>query len=356
MGKMALLVVMSLSVAVGIITYTINRSKNSMVENVSGFQKYCTARDIAHTGVNMMMSRIDTSDTSVINHFDPNKPPAMKIFNISAGICTVRASLANVDTTRRDSVYITARSRFMDTTRYMKILLNRQPVPFPTVGEALGLRVPNVIFSIVGGGSGKKGFIDGRNYDINGNLITPDVPANDKPGVGVMTPSDTTQVLAAGANINGTKDVVVDTTMFNPTAYVDQYINAADYVLNAGNYSGGIYGTTTAPKIVYCTGDVKFTGLFEGCGILVVHGNLNIAGGMNWRGLVIAYKETTIDVTETGGSGKDGNIIGGVLVAGPSGSSYTMKGSQNTFYSKDALELAKYINKLQAYRVLYWYE
>ena len=87
MGKMAFLLVMGLSIAVGIVTYTVNRSKNQLVENVTGFQKYTTARNIAHTGINMLLSRMDSHDSAILDSLVPGKKAVM-VTNFLAGKCT----------------------------------------------------------------------------------------------------------------------------------------------------------------------------------------------------------------------------------------------------------------------------
>ena len=355
MGKMALFLVMGLVVAVGVVTFTINRSKSSLVENVTGFDKYAIARNIAHTGVNMLLRRFDYSKetTDTLN----NGGTVNFALSTMGGSCVLTAAAIHPPPAT-DTIDINCTTTFMDTTKTMKLRLRRQPIPFPTVGEAVGLRVPNVDFKISGSGSGTKGFIDGRNHDINGNLLPADTTS--RPGVGVMTKTDSAEVAAYGDNINGTIDVIVDPNMANPADYVDEYINGADKVVPNGSVVSGneTWGTQTNPWIVYCQGDVKITGTVVGWGVLVVHGNLTISGGFTFHGLVLAYKDTKIDVMETGGGGKDANIIGGMIVASPSTDpcTFEMKGSQNTYYSKAALEMAKFIGKLQAYSVMWWYE
>jgi hypothetical protein len=352
MGKMALFLVMALSLAVGIVTVTVNRSKNQLVENVTGFQKYTTARNIAHSGVNMLLSRMDSHDPSILDSLVPGKR-AWMITNFMSGRCSVSIQLANPSAL--DTVDIICNSFFMDTSKYMKLRLRRKPVPFPVVGEAIGLRVPNVKFKISGTGGGK-GFIDGRNHDEFG-VLTPQPDTSNLPGVGVLYPADTTEVLTYKDNIDGTKDVCIDSSLFDPALFVDEYINAANITYNDGaTISNATWGTKTDPWIIYCKGDVHISGTVTGWGILVVNGNLRVSGSIDFHGLAIAYKETIIDVLETGGGGKISNIIGGMLVAGPAGSSFEMRGSQNTVYSKKALEIVRYISKLQWYNILYWYE
>jgi hypothetical protein len=344
MGRLALIIVLALSMTVGIIGYSLNKSKTGLVENVAGFDKYANARNIAHTGVNMLLRRLDRNDTSIINPMYRLQTPLM-VVNVASGLCSVTVKLTNPSFL--DTIDVWSKSRFMDTTRTMNVRLNRQPVPFPGIGEAAGLRVPNVAFQMNGSPS-----IDGHNHDINGNPLAPG--PNDKPGVGVITPADTATVLAYASKIDGTKDVIVDSSMADPSLFVGEYINAADYTYTSGTYGSNMtWGSVTAPAIVYANGNVKFNGNIEGWGILVVQGDLQLAGTFKFHGLVVAYNDVIIDVQFATGTP---DIIGALLEAGPSGSDFIMKGNSNISYSKDALDKAKYINKLQVYRVTRWYE
>lgn len=350
MGKMALIIVVGLSMTVGIVGYTLNKSKTNLVENVSGFDKYTNARNIAHTGVNMMLRRLDRNDTSIINPMNRLGTPQM-ISSVMAGLCTVSIKLAHPPAL--DTVDLTSKARFMDTMKIMNLRLWRHPIPFPAIGEAVGLRVPDVNFDMNGTPN-----IDGHNHDINGNLLPPS--ADDKPGVGVLSQHDSGTVAPYGAGIDGTQDVVMDPGMSNPTDFVDDYINAADFVYNsAGSPYGSnlTWGSQSAPVIVYADGTgggVKFTGTVVGWGILVVKGNLTLTGNFTFHGLVVAYNDVTVEQISLGAGTP--TIIGGFLMGGADGSSFTMKGTDQINYSKDALELAKYINKLQVYRVQWWYE
>lgn len=351
------MIVLGLSVVVGIVAFTINRSKSDLSENVSGFDKLTNVKNIAHTAVNIMLRRIDDKDSNITKHLVPTFNPstidsAVMITNISRGKCTVSVKLANANFS--DTIDVRCRAKYMDSTHYMKIRMRRQPVPFPTIGEALGLRVPDVKFKISGTG-GAKGFIDGRNHDAEGNLTTrPDT--SDKPGVGVLEPKDTADVLTYKDNIDGTSDVVVDPALFDPRDFAGEYIYAADNVYPTGSTIGNAtWGSKGSPEITYCQGDVHISGKVTGWGILIVNGNLRVSGRIDFHGLVIAYKESVIEVLETGG-GSGANIIGGMMVSGPAGSSFEMRGSQQTFYSREALELAKFIGQLQWYTILYWYE
>lgn len=338
MGRMALIIVMGLSLTLGIVGFSLNRSKTGTIENVAGFHKYATARNIAHTAVNIALRALDRNDST----FMTNRTMSLSAMGGSA---TVAYSFPNVSSL--DTIDLTATARYLDTTRNMALRLRRSPVPFPTIGQAVGLRVPDVNFSMSGTPS-----IDGHNHDIDGNPLAPS--ANDKPGVGVIYAPDTTQVLGFATKIDGTKDVVYDTTIADPNQFVGEYINAADRIFTTGTYGSNMtWGSVAAPQIVYCNGDVKFNGNIEGWGILVVRGDLTLTGTFKFHGLVIAYQDTQIDIQFSTGTP---DVIGALLMAGSAGSNFVMKGNSNVSYSKDAIENAKFINKLQVYRVMRWYE
>jgi len=294
--------------------------------------------------VNMMLRKLDRNDSTIISPMNAGGTP-MIVTNIASGICSVSIKLGNP--AFKDTVDIWAKSRFMDSTRTMNVRLRRQPIPFPMVNEAVGLNATNVGFSMTGSAS-----IDGHNNDIAGNLLA--ASSNDKPGVGVITPGDTTTVLQYKNKIDGTVDAVRDSTMTDPSQFVGDYINAADYTYTTGSYGSGMtWGSVNTPAIVYCNGTINFQGNIEGWGILVVSGKISMSGTFIFHGLLIAYNDATIDLQFGIGTP---TVVGAVLMGGTSGSQFTMKGSSNVSYSKDALDLAKYINKLQAYRVMYWYE
>ncbi|TLY30736.1 MAG: hypothetical protein E6K56_06405, partial [Ignavibacteria bacterium] len=94
MGRLALVIVLGLSLTVGIVGYTLNRSKTGLIENVSGFDKYTNARNIAHTGVNMILRRLDRNDTSIIGPLTRSQT-AWLYTNVMSGLCTVSVKLSS---------------------------------------------------------------------------------------------------------------------------------------------------------------------------------------------------------------------------------------------------------------------
>lgn len=339
MGRMAIIIVIGLSLTVGIVGYSLNESKSGTLENVAGFDKYTTSRNIAHTAVNMALRALDRNDSIFI----ATRYMEMNMMGGRATIALGFPSLPSLDT-----VDITATSEFMDTTRLMRVRLHRRPVPFPAIRQAVGLRIPNPNFSMSGTPD-----IDGHDHTMAGVLLPPS--ANDVPGVGTYRPVDTSVVLPYASKIDGSPDDIVgDTAMDNPLTYVDEYINAADLVFSSGTYGGNrVWGSAAAPWIVFCDGDVTFTGIVNGYGILVVRGKLTLSGTFNFRGLVLAYQDTEIDVAFAAGTV---DVIGGLIAMGPDGSKFKMVGTSRMVYSTEALNMAMYINKLQAYRVVRWYE
>ncbi len=338
MGRMAIIIVIGLSLTVGIVGYSLNSAKSGTIENVAGFDKYTISRNIAHTAVNMALRALDRNDSVFI----ASRAMSMNMMGGNA-VVSVSFPFATIDT-----LDLTTTATFMDTTREMRLRLHRRPVPFPAIGSAVGLRVPNVNFQMNGNPE-----IDGRNHSMAGGLLAPS--ANDKPGIGFITPGDTADAAPHASKINGVpKDAIYDSTIADPFAFVGEYISAADRVYTTGVYgSNMVWGSPTTPWIVFADGNVKFNGTVDGWGILVVRGTLTLAGNFKFRGLVIAYQDYTIDVQFSTGTP---DVIGAVLMAGGAGGLYQMKGNSSVVYSKEALDMAMYINKLQVYRVLRWYE
>lgn len=338
MGRMAIIIVIGLSLTVGIVGYSLNNSKTGTIENVAGFDKYTMSRNIAHTAVNMALRALDRNDSLFI----ATKSLSASVMGGTATVVLSYPSLPALDT-----VDLTTTATFMDTTRSMKLRLHRRPIPFPVVKQAVGLRVPNAVFSMSGTPK-----IDGNNHSMAGVKLPSS--ALDKPGVGFLTAADTLDAVPYASKIDGTSDAVFDTTIEDPGPYAPEYISAADRVFSSGTYGSNMtWGSPAAPQIVFADGDVKFNGNIDGWGILLVRGTLTLAGTFKFRGLVIAYQEAKIDVQFSTGTP---DVIGGLIMSAASGGKFEMKGNSAVVYSKEALDMAQFINKLQVYRVIRWYE
>ena len=344
MGKMALLVVLGLSIAVGIISYTINKSTQQLTENVVGFDKYTTARNIAHTAVNMMLRRMDKGDTSIVNKVNRGEVASISI-NVMAGQCSVYIKTKNPPPSL-DTIDMTSKSKYMDSSYTMKLRLQRTAKPFPAIGGALSIASAPFGFDMNG-----TPHIYGENYNMDG---TRGNTALDTNGIAVTTSAESSIVAAFGSKITGDPKSVVVNPVDNPISYVREYIEGADIVFANGSNNSGTYGSKTNPVIGYADGEVKFGGNGKFYGVLVVHGTLDFVGTFDFYGLVIAYgDDNVINVSTSAGTPQ---IWGGMIVTGLPGSNFTMKGTADIRYSAEALNMAHFIDKMQAYKVIWWYE
>lgn len=341
MGRTALLLVLGLGAAFGVIGINLRNSGNAATEHQVGYHKYASARNLARTAVHARLRAIDRGE-SLTGRSDGS-------FNGGTFYTTVD-TLSTVDT-----IAMNAYSQFAESTYTMRLKLYRYSKPFPVPTAAVGIRATPVNFKMQG-----SAVIDGRDHDPNGALTgNPGLP-----GVAVMTGTDSTTVMNNGGStkITGTPKVAVDTTTSNPLDYVQEYLNNYDYRYTQADSpinSNITWGSQDDPKIVVCytpdtTVSVKFNGNCEGWGILVVHGNLNLAGTFKWHGLVIAYgDESVIQVSASVGTPQ---IYGALIMSGGPGSSFEMKGNVSMNYSSQALQQARWIKKLLAYRIMEWYE
>jgi len=344
MGKLAIFLVLGLSLTIGVVGYNMNKSKTYLMENVANFDKYTMARNISHTGVNMMLRRLDRNDTSIIGPLSRSQR-AWMITNVMSGLCSVSVQLSNPPAL--DTIDIQSKSKFIDSMYTMKLRLYRYPVPFPVINAAVNLASSPIDFSMVGTPN-----IDGRNWNMNGTINSD--RTTDTNGVSVVTVAESTSVAVYESKITGDPQKVTTNPPPDPAPYIPQYISAADQLFADGSTNNGTYGSAAAPIIGYADGDVKFGGNGAFYGILVVHGSLDFVGTFDMYGLVIAYGDSsTITVSTASGTP---TIWGGLIETGPAHSKFVMKGTTDVRYSKEALNMAQYINKLQAYRVLRWYE
>ena len=339
MGRLALLLVLSLSLTVGIISYSISTSKKFTIENVTGFDKYTTARNLSHTGINLMLHRID-SDTSFVSKLNSNQTLWIAT-SVASGICSVSVKLKSFPAL--DTVVLTSNSRIADTSYNMRLTLQRFPKPFPTVGAPVSFGGTPVNFTMVGSPN-----IDGRDHLIDGSLTGS--RATDTVGVAVSTVVDSIAISVYNSKITGDPSKLKVQTVEDPSPYVQEYVNAADYVFSPGTYNGN-YGSSTAPVIGYVNGNITLGGHGAFYGVLVVKGSIDLQGTFDLYGLIICIGDDNTIGTSAGTP----EIHGGIIVAG-NGVKFTMKGTADAQYSTEALNIARYTTKLMAYKVMKWYE
>ena len=339
MGRASLFLVLGLSLAFGIIGFSMRRTTNSLVEAQTGYSKYLFARNLARTAVH-----------TTLRAFDRNLTPIPEAGSFNGGSYTVQYHELG------DTLWLRSTGMYAESTYTMRVKLLRTTKPFPRVGAAIGIRATPVNFLIAGHAE-----VDGRNYDSIGAKL---MGYGDVPGVATMTKTDSATVAKEEDEIEGVPPIKVDTSTIDPLPFLNEYKSNADYVYNiSGVYSGSMkWGTQANPVVVYCnagddtTFSIKFTGDVVGYGILVVRGNVQFNGSINFKGLVVVDGFNT--VVQFGAAGTP-QIVGGVIIAGNAGASVTLKGTgadAKVKYSADALDKARRIGKLRYYSIIEWYE
>lgn len=343
MGRTAMLMVLGLGVAMAMIGFQINRSSAFATNTQYAYLKYMNARNLARTSVHATLRTYDrgqTPPTGVTTSFNNG---SFKLDSLTAS--------GNGDTLR-----IVTEGTYAESTYTMRLTLFRSTKPFPSVNAAIAIRATPVSFSLSG-----KASVDGYNYDITGSTR---VGSGDKIGIATMRSSDSAIVKSgAGSNVDGVPPVKVDTTTIDPLQFLDIYKNNADFVFNTpGTYTSQTWGSQSNPVIVYCNaGDdtsfaIKFAGGVTGYGILVVRGNVQFNGNLNFHGLVVVDGFNT--TVSFGAAGTPG-VVGGVIIAGNAGASVTLKGTgtnAKVCYSSEALDAARNIGRLRYYTILDWFE
>ena len=338
MGRTAVILVIGLGIAFGFISNSIRSSVQLLTENTTSYNQYSFARNLARTAIH-----------ATLRAFDRNLDPIPTTRSFNGGSWNVQVA------TSVDTLWILSTGIYADSSYSMRVKLERQTKPFPQPNAAIGIRAAPVNFNLTGHAG-----VDGRDHNLDGTLTG----TGDLPGVTTMNSTDSANVAAAGgSNIVGDPPEVVDTSTVDPNPFLNEYLANADYVYNTpGTYAGQSWGSPSAPVVVYCNagGDtsfsIKFTGGVTGYGILVVQGNVQFNGGVNFVGLVVVSGFNT--VVSFGAAGTP-QILGGLIVAGNSGASVTLKGTGTTgkiSYSSAAIQQAMNIGKLRYYKILSWYE
>jgi hypothetical protein len=339
MGRASIFLVMGLGVVFAIIGLNMEGSTSYLVKAQMGYSNYTIARDLARLAVH-----------TTLRAYDRNLSPIPTSGAFNGGTYTVTTK------TSGDTLWLTTKGTYADSSYTMNVKLLRTTKPFPKVNAALGIRATPVTFALSG-----KAQIDGQNYDSTGTRL---IGTGNLPGVATMTKADSTTVKKAGGTlIVGSVPVKVDTSTVDPLPYLNEYKLGADYTYNiGGTYTNMTWGTPTAPVIIYCnagddpTYSLKFSGNVVGYGILVIRGNVQFNANFTFTGLVIVDGFNT--QVQLGQSGTP-QVVGGVIVAGNAGASISLKGTGTAgkiMYSSAALKAASAIAKLQFYSIMEWYE
>ena len=173
--------------------------------------------------------------------------------------------------------------------------------------------------------------------DVTGNGASLTISGNDACGAGANLDA----VYAKGDwDPNGSPTITGAITEFGSldldvAGMISQLKGSADVTLTA-DVNGATYGTSSSFKTVYSntSSPNNVNGLMmqniTGWGILIVDGDLELGGGFNWNGIILA----TGAVKLNGGGGPNALNIQGQLLSGTSTvTDITLNGSNNIAYN-----------------------
>ena len=346
MGKSILLVTLGISVIISLFILKLNaNSKEGLSVSVNMFEQN-QARLIANSGVEIYLEKLKADKNLLDKTFTNN--------NLFGG--TYDVSIQGPDT----MIKVTSLATFQDVTHKTIVFAKADKIPFIPGPGAMYLTA-NTISSFKKTGIGGSVLIDGNNHDINGNLLGDGIVT---PGIAVdgdVQRDQVKNIIKANAidQVLGTGGLPSVVTISNTTdwnAYALQLIENPDIIIDTQSKIQKMnnWGTTSDPKITFVNGDIALNNseTAEGCGILVVNGNLSINGNFTYRGLIIAYKETNIEIKLNG----NGKIYGGMVVAGNSIVIESASGNFSTLYSLPAMNLVASLLKTNRFQIVSWWE
>jgi hypothetical protein len=121
--------------------------------------------------------------------------------------------------------------------------------------------------------------------------------------------------------------------------------------LPGGKYTSETWGTFESPEITYIHDDVEIAGNTTGAGILLINGDLKLAGTFYWEGLVFIFGENlTIDWTVG-----TPYILGGLVLQSET-AFFDMRGNVDIIYSSQTIGNVHENLDVVFYELICWYE
>ena len=345
MGKGVLIIALGMSVIVSFFILKLNaNSKENLSTTVNMFEQ-TQARLIANSGVEIFLEKLK-HDRSMMNSSFANN-------NLFGGKYDIVISGPD------SLVKVTSTARFMGVQHLTVVEAAADRVPlhpgpgamYLSSGTVAGLKKNAINGNIE---------INGNDHDLSGNLNGgPAVPGIAVDGItqknsvlDMITKNTIDQVLGSG----GTPSVSAITNTIDWIEYAQLVADNPDIVIDVQEKvkSVNTWGTQLDPKITFINGDIHINNsqAASGCGILVVNGSLEINGGFNYTGLVIAFKNTSIDIKLNGNA----QILGSLVVAGNQINVDVSSGNFKTLYSSAALNLIEVLLATKRFSILSWYE
>ena len=345
MGKSILIVVLGMSVIVGFFILKLSaNSKENLSTTVNMFEQ-TQARLIANSGVEIYLEKLK-HDRSMMN----NSFPGNSLFGGNYDI-----NISGPDSI----VQVTSIATFMGVQHTTIVEAAADRVPFHPGPGAMYLSAETVAGLKKNAINGSIE-INGNDHDINGNLtgsgsvpgIAVDGTTQQTSVLDMITKNTIDQVLGSG----GTPSVGVVNNLIDWAEYAQLLADNPDILIDTQEKVTGLntWGTLSEPKVTFVNGDIHINNsqAASGCGILVVNGSLTINGTFDYKGMVIAFKNTTIDIMLNG----NGSILGSLVVAGTQINVEVASGNFQTLYSTEALNLISSLLTTKRFTILSWWE
>jgi hypothetical protein len=246
-----------------------------------------------------------------------------------------------IDEEDEDVIQMRSTGVYQSSRRTIVAYLKRVPVELGfTPNAAVSLQNPGLTIQLDGSPR-----IDGHDTNVDGTAG----PGPDEAGLAITDPGTTADLLGelTGGEPNkvdgdgGTPSLDV-AAAFDFAELVTQIRKNANLVLTEPLYSTFDFGdgTNGDTTIAVREGDLMFDGISTGAGILLVTGNLEIAGTFRYDGLVIVLG----DIINSSGTAS----IYGAIAQGPAGTRVELQGNSRLYYSSEAVELAEDAYRLAA--------
>ena len=345
MGKGLIIIVLGMSVIIGFYILKLNaNSKENLSTTVNMFEQ-TQARLIANSGVEVYLEKLKL-DRSLMNSSFPNN-------SLFGG--TYDISISGPDSL----VKVTSTATFMSVTHTSIVEAAADRVPIIPGPGAMYLSA-STIASLKKNAIGGSIEINGNNHDLLGNLKAgtpvPGIAVDGDPQriaiIDMINKNKINNILGKG----GAPSVMVVNDTTNWQEYAQLLADNPDILINAQDKIKGtnIWGTVSQPKITFINGDITLNNsqAASGCGILVINGNLNVTGGFDYKGLVVAFKNTTVEIKLAGNV----SIIGSLVAAGNQINIDVSSGNFKALYSTDAIDLIQSLLITKRFSILTWWE
>jgi len=345
MGRGLIIIVLGMSVIIGFYILKLNaNSKENLSTTVNMFEQ-TQARLIANSGVEVYLEKLKL-DRSLMNSTFTNN----SLFGGNYDII-----ISGPDSL----VKVTSTATFMGVQHNTVVEAAADRVPIIPGPGAMYLSA-GTIASLKKNAIGGSIEINGNNHDLSGNPIAgPPVPGIAVDGepqrlaiIDMINKNKIENILGAG----GTPSVAVVNDTINWSEYAQLLADNPDYLIDDQDKikSTNTWGTVAQPKVTFINGDITLSNsqAASGCGILVVNGNLTVNGGFDYKGLLVAFKNTNLDIKLTGNV----QIIGSLVAAGEKISVDVSSGNFSSLYSTDAIDLLQSLLLTKRFSILTWWE